>query len=238
MSKRFKGKTCVYCAGVDISETGDHIFAREFMPVEHRAELPQVPACRRCNGVKSELEHYLATVMPLASWHPLAVQISRQKVTRRLEANRRLHRELRDGRREAWLTKDGKTYLTSTVPFEGEKLERLFAMITRGLTAFHFGQVLPADYAVGAGFVTSKAEVILKDWLIKEGTNRVSVSIGAGLFEYEGVQGVSEPCFTIWRHRIYGGLTLADAGRPGERPEVIWATSTRLASQSILTRKA
>jgi hypothetical protein len=236
MSKRFKGKTCAYCAGIGISETGDHIFAREFIPVEHRAELPQVPACRGCNGVKSKLEHYLATVMPLGGRHPLSAQISMQRVTRRLEANQRLHRDLRDGRLDAWHTERGKTYLTSALPFEGEKLERLFAMITKGLTLFHFDQVLPVDWAVGAGFLTRKAEGMHEDWLIKPGMNRVTGSIGAGLFEYEGVQGASEPCFTIWRHRIYGGLMLANKDRPGERPETIWATSTRLASQSILTR--
>ena len=62
MGKRFKGKTCVYCAGA--SETGDHILAREFVPVAHRSQIPQVPACRRCNKDKSDLEHYLTAVLP------------------------------------------------------------------------------------------------------------------------------------------------------------------------------
>lgn len=44
MSKAFKGKTCVYCGGTDMSSTEDHVFARQFFPEERRAGLPKVPA--------------------------------------------------------------------------------------------------------------------------------------------------------------------------------------------------
>jgi 5-methylcytosine-specific restriction endonuclease McrA len=59
MSKRHVGKTCVYC-GTAPAATMDHIFAREFFPVEQRANLPKVPACRSCNGTKREI---ILTVM-------------------------------------------------------------------------------------------------------------------------------------------------------------------------------
>jgi len=69
MGKRFKGKTCVYCATAGASETGDHILAREFVPVARRSQIPQVPACRRCNKDKSDLEHYLTAGLPFGGRH-------------------------------------------------------------------------------------------------------------------------------------------------------------------------
>jgi len=53
MSKRFKGKTCAYCALPGASDTADHVLAREFVAVEDRGGIPKVPACAACNGKKA-----------------------------------------------------------------------------------------------------------------------------------------------------------------------------------------
>src|SRR5690348_682353 len=97
MSKRFKNKICAYCGGV--SMTGDHIIAREFFPAHLRDNLPQVPACVPCNKAKSELEHYLVTILASGSEHPSAAAAS-AKMGARLAKNRRLARELGSGMRE------------------------------------------------------------------------------------------------------------------------------------------
>jgi hypothetical protein len=55
MGKRYKGKTCVYCAAAGISETGDHVLARRFEPAAQRSQIPQVPACRQCNQTNRTL---------------------------------------------------------------------------------------------------------------------------------------------------------------------------------------
>ncbi|MDI2077978.1 MULTISPECIES: hypothetical protein [Bradyrhizobium] len=47
----------------------DHVLAREFLPISRRDNLPKVPACGACNGVKSGHEHYLTAVLPLAGNH-------------------------------------------------------------------------------------------------------------------------------------------------------------------------
>lgn len=235
MSKRFKGKTCVYCAGVGLSETADHVFAREFLPVEHRGNLPKVAACQPCNGTKSELEHYLAAVLPFGGRHPASPSMLTEQVPRRIDANRRLQRELSEGQQHAWITEQGVTRRALAIPFKGEKLHQLFVMITRGLTAHHFGHVIPADHYVGASSLARWVQPYMEQMLSMRGAQRVSCSIGTGLFLYEGVQGIDTPSLTIWRYRIYGGITLADTDQNGEMSDTIWATSTRLASQSILT---
>ena len=57
MKHKFQGQACVYCGAE--SETSDHFVGRKFFLVERRGDLPQVPACRRCNNRKSELEGYV-----------------------------------------------------------------------------------------------------------------------------------------------------------------------------------
>jgi hypothetical protein len=55
VSKKFKGKPCVYCTdGTAIS--ADHVIARQFFLERHRANIPKAPACVKCNGEKSALE--------------------------------------------------------------------------------------------------------------------------------------------------------------------------------------
>ena len=69
MSKKFKGKTCVYCGKVGASDTRDHALAREFVLDRHRSNLPVVPACRACNSAKSGLESELRMVLPSGARH-------------------------------------------------------------------------------------------------------------------------------------------------------------------------
>src|SRR5262249_31456272 len=106
MSKRHVGKMCVYC-GTAPAETMDHVFAREFLPVKRRANLPKVPACSACNSVKSGHEHYLTTVLPFASHHQDAAAVLSQMVERRLERNAKLKSRLAAGHRQELMLQNG-----------------------------------------------------------------------------------------------------------------------------------
>lgn len=68
MSKKYKGKICVYCVEAESTST-DHVFARKFFLETDRAGLPQVPSCDPCNRAKATLEHYLASVLPFGARH-------------------------------------------------------------------------------------------------------------------------------------------------------------------------
>ena len=72
MGKKHKGKPCAYCFE-RLSETADHVFARNFFLPSARANLPQVPACSLCNAQKSALEHYLTSVLPFGGRHKAAL---------------------------------------------------------------------------------------------------------------------------------------------------------------------
>jgi hypothetical protein len=66
MSKKYINKPCAYCVG-NLSSEADHVFARGFFLPDDRDNLPKVPTCRECNKKKSELEHYLTTVLPFGA---------------------------------------------------------------------------------------------------------------------------------------------------------------------------
>ncbi|GAA4814031.1 hypothetical protein GCM10023232_06870 [Sphingosinicella ginsenosidimutans] len=235
MGKKFKGKTCVYCGTEGAAQTGDHVFAREFLPVAYRANLPKVPACAPCNGAKSALEHYLSAILPFGGRHPQSPAILAADVPRRLDRNARLHRELAHGKRDGWVSENGLIRPSMALPFEGEKLADLFVLITRGLAHHHFGVMIPQSYFVGAGLLVRRAESVLEGLIALNANARVLESLGGGLIEYEGAQAVNDPFLTIWRYRLYGGVVLTDLANPNEAPSTIWASSSRSRSQSVLT---
>jgi hypothetical protein len=45
------------------------------VPVAYRSQIPQVPACIRCNRDKSDLEHYLTAVLLFGGRHANATRI-------------------------------------------------------------------------------------------------------------------------------------------------------------------
>jgi hypothetical protein len=86
----------VYC-GERESTTPDHVWGRGFCLEQYRDNLPQVPACGKCNGEKSTLEHYLMTVLPFGCQHRDSQATLKTLVPKRLEKNAKLFRELQIG---------------------------------------------------------------------------------------------------------------------------------------------
>jgi hypothetical protein len=105
VSKKLKGKLCAHCAMVTAT-TDDHVFAREFSMLEDRHNPPKAPVCRKRNGAKSKLEHYLTAVLPFAGRHEQAADNLMQNVTRRLPKNRKLSKDIVDTMQPAW-TREG-----------------------------------------------------------------------------------------------------------------------------------
>ncbi len=207
MSKKFKGQRCAYCAARD-AVTGDHIFAREFFLPSARANLPQAPICEECNNKKSKLEHYLTAVLPFGGQHSASLENLSSMVPKRLRKNTRLHRELAAGQRKTSThTSGGETVQTITIPFDGHRLEQLFAMIARGLIWHHWQVYLGDNYAIQAHSVTKVGERLFDDLLFKPNArDRVRGNLGDGSFVYEGAQAVDDSGITAWRFTIYGGL--------------------------------
>ena len=233
MSKRFKGKTCVYCGAEGASSTGDHVFAREFFPLSKRHNLPQVPACERCNRAKADLEHYLTALLPFGGKHDDALPMLQKMVPPRLAKNAKLHRALARGQSHVWEAQNGVYKPTMTLPFDGEKLAALFRYIVKGLVAHHWGVQVPADYYVQAGMLTAEGERLFEKTLALNAVARVKASLGDGAFEYEGAQSESDPRLSIWKFKIYGGLKLTDHGVPGESPSHVWASTSRVGVRGL-----
>lgn len=133
MSKRYKGKACPYCGLDGVSRTADHIFAREFFLPALRDGLPKVPACEACNHAKSELEHYLTTLLPFGGNHPDSHPLLTDRVPDRLAANKRLWRELSDGAGRLKISENGGVDGRMGLPFEAAKLTDFARMLARGL---------------------------------------------------------------------------------------------------------
>jgi hypothetical protein len=212
MKHKFHGQPCIYC-GADADITTDHAVGKKFFLEEQRGNLPQVPACRRCNNRKSELEAYLMTVLPFGAKHAGAAELLTKLVPPRLEKNAKLARKLGKGYKRSGGT---------SIPFEHKPMEELFAMIAKALAFRRFDIRLENGYSAIASLFTNEGEAFFQQ-MLASGTTHVSGDLGAGTFTYEGAQAKDDPKLTMWRFRIYGGVDF------GGDPNVYGASSLAIA---------
>jgi hypothetical protein len=206
-SKKYKGKTCVYCRQ-RMSVDGDHVVCREFFPINRRSDLPKVPACRECNHEKSLIEHYLTAVLPFGARHGEARSVM-EMTHKRLAQNKALHDRLTQGLRHVFHSRDGGPWaLDTTLPINGQAIEKLFEYIVRGLAWHHWR--LGLDSVVRATFINDLGQQHFEKFFRGEARARESGNLGAGGFTYEGIQSKETEGLTMWRMSLYG-LVVSDA---------------------------
>lgn len=226
--RTYKGQTCVYCATEASSKAPDHVFARGFFPVEERNNLPQVPSCLKCNSDKAALEHYLLSILPFGGESPASSKMLSEAVPRRLAQNRKLHREISAGHRKIWVHRGNLILPSVAIPFDTKRLFALFEFIARGLVAYHWDQIIPGTHASRAGMFSAPGECYMKDLFRMRSAAMAQGQLGAGTILYEGVQGFDDPFLSIWRFRLYGGMTVTgDPKAPTEVASDVWATTSR-----------
>ncbi len=223
MTKKYKGKTCAYCASAEAAGA-DHVFARQFFLPQHRAYLPKVPACGSCNGRKSELELYAVSILPFGGRHSSANENLATMVPKRLARNAPLHRALRNGVSRQWVAGDsGLVVPTTRVPIDAVRLMELFKLIGRGLHYYHWPLLLDANAPVEAMAPRVENEAHLSRLAQSRATEQVSQDLGHGDIHYEGflihAGGESQ---SLWHIQLYGGVTMADANSPGSEASSVW----------------
>lgn len=226
-SKRFKGKTCVYCAVPGSSVTGDHVIAREFFPVAKRGNLPVVPSCTACNNEKSRLEHYALAVLPFGATHMESYTVLSGMVPPRLAKNLKLVRALSAGMNVRYLSDDGgENWRTEmTLPLDAVTLQALFQMIARGLAFAEWEVLLPESTCIVLADYMGSAGRALFDQLFALGGNRVERNLGDGIFVYDGAQSFTEPLLTVWRMTLGGAVVSGDPKIPTETASVVYAVT-------------
>jgi hypothetical protein len=230
MSKRFRGKPCVYCNAAPSTTTGDHVFAREFFLESRRANLPKVPACEACNNDKSKLEHYLTAVLPFGGRHKDSAEHLSTLVEPRLANNLRLHGELSSGLDHALSLERGVIMPVHTVPIDGEKIGQLFGFITKALVWHHWQIIVePESHRAWAGFLNPIGLELFSPFFASSDQARVHENLGDGTFTYEGVQGTDDPAMSMWLFNIYSGMKLSgDTSAPNDECSIIGGiTATR-----------
>jgi hypothetical protein len=95
----------------------------------------------------------------------------------------------------------------ATIPFDHDKLEKLFAMIAQGLAWPQWKVLLrPGFSAIASHFSDTGAPFFMQ---MLSGWNtpvRVSANLGNGTFVYEDAQATDVSEATIWWFQMYGGI--------------------------------
>jgi hypothetical protein len=219
-SKKYKNKPCVYCRKQP-SEDGDHVVCREFFPLNRRANLPKVPACKGCNNDKSLLEHYLTAVLPFGARHQDAHAVI-EMTPARLARNRALHERLALGLRHILrATNGGPWEMGLTVPLDSQAVEKLFEFVVKGLAWHHWRLELDDSHFVRASFLTAAGGQRFEPFFRGNARTRVNENLAAGGFSYEGVQAQDNAALTLWRMSLYG-LEVGGGQPPGERANLVY----------------
>ena len=223
VSKKYIGKTCVYCSSA-IATCGEHIFARKFFLPADRKGLPKVPGCDACNARKSELELYALAVLPFGGRHAGARENLATMVPGRLEKNAPLGRTISQGFGKRWV--DGASGLrlpVTGIPMDAEPVMALFKMIGRGLLWHHWQRLLAVDTAIDAGALDVRGESLFRAVFEAHADARVSETLGDGTVRYDGFFVSRQDGWRVgWRIEMYGGVAMADARRPGAISDCIW----------------
>jgi hypothetical protein len=153
MSKRYRGKRCVYCGRPGVPDTGDHVIARAFFPQVANLELPQVPACSACNNAKSLLEHELASVLPFGARNAAGSRVLHEQVPGRLERNAPQHRALQAEWDRQWRGDYApRSEQDMTLPLDGGLVVRWCEYMMIGLAWHHWHADLTPPNQVRAEF--------------------------------------------------------------------------------------
>ncbi len=217
-SKRFRNKTCVYCGRDGVSDTADHVIAREFFRDHERANLPKVPACAVCNNAKSHLEHYVLSVLPMGGIHPDAVATIADRVGPRLAKNEALRRALFAGQRDRLvLGPDGVWREGMSIPFEGKKLAALAGFIALGLAWHHWQiQIAPNAVANATLFSAEGAQYFERALASLPLEQRVDRKFDSDVIAYRGGYQATNKNVTLWEIQFYGGVEFGDSKKKGE----------------------
>ncbi len=229
MSKKFKGKPCVYCIEGISTKSGDHIFPRKLFLERRRGNLPKVACCKKCNDIKSRLEHYLLTVLPFGARHEDAIENLTAQVPGRLDQNINLHKKLYNQRRIEFVpNQQGILAPSVTIPVYTDKIERLFDFISRALIKFHFNIQLSNN-----DFITTSLDFDNIDSFLN-GThkNKIQNDLGNGTVVYTGIQATDNDKVTAWEFIIYGGLQITI-----EKPGIIVSFSGTQEVQNNVRRR-
>ncbi len=172
--------------------------------------LPKVPACEACNHQKSELEHYLATVLPFGGLHSTSHENLATHVPSRLAKNKKLHRELTAGFSKQYSPPESGSTTAAAIPFDGEKLNALYGMIGRGLS-WHFWKLMfEPSVTVKSFSLTAYGDEQFSRLLSLDGKQRVSQDLGNGTVFYEGILINHRGTICAWRIKFFGGVTLSE----------------------------
>lgn len=167
-------------------------------------------------------------VLAFGGRHRDAIENLMTMVPKRLNKNPKLRAEL-----AAAFEQSGGT----TMPIDHVPLERLFALIARGLLWHHWQTVLGPGYSAIASMFADARKTFFAQMLNKWNTpNCVTGNLGEGTFCYEGAQVTDCVQMSIWRLSMYGDIVFGgDPNVPGPSSLAVAVTSPGTLIQKLLS---
>lgn len=196
---RYTGRDCAYCGGVGVTDTRDHVLAKEFVLPRHREGLPIIPACHRCNNEKADLERELTALLPFGARHADARENLEKLVPPRLRGNMRLHKEIAASYGPQWVLSPGGSFeYLGKVNIDAATIKRWLEMATLGLIRHHWNLIVSGKVDVLVELPTPEAANRLGQLFSYNSARKIPTeTIGGGALTYEAAMGVDNPLLSI-----------------------------------------
>ncbi len=216
MSKKFKGKPCVYCQIRQSISQGDHVFAREFFLESERANPIKVPACEQCNNQKALYEHYLTTILPFGGHHVDASEHLQSLVPGRIAKNNKLKMKLRLEQKFIQTTDEhGKERNAYALPIDGKLYHGLFEFIVKALTWYEYKRYFSLENHIKIVSLNNTQVDVLDEHIFRFDNHKIDRIIGKGTFRYCAIHTSYDDRISFWKFKIFNGLAVTNGDETG-----------------------
>lgn len=162
---------CTYClqpmdakgAGTDLAATDDHVIPGSWYPEGTRNDqMPQVPACRKCNNEMSALEEAVKFPLVMSAGQTPATRgviestlrsIQPESGKNQRDAEIRARKALAVQRRFRFDDEGDPAFVV-----KAEERRRILEKFSRGFYRYERKELLPRDLSIGAGLADLKEE--------------------------------------------------------------------------------
>ncbi|MFH2134771.1 MAG: hypothetical protein ABII81_06265 [Pseudomonadota bacterium] len=173
--------------------------------------LPKVPSCEKCNNEKSQLEHYLLSILPFGATHQNAEKALSIDAKKRLENNKKLHNEIRKGFSYQQIPiMGGGQEKRLTVELDSDALHEFVGYIGRGLIWHHWGRYLPLNCSFKIFTPSPVGIEFVSGFFNLHSNRRVDIELGNNTVRYKGVMSEIDDGLSMWAIQMLGGITVSD----------------------------
>jgi hypothetical protein len=175
-------------------------------------------------------------VFPFGAADPVGGEMLRTKTKQRLAKDRRLLREIQEGKEDVlYVGSDGTQHKTLAIPFDWRRSFELFEMLILGLLWHHCRSPLPDTYSVRLLALTEPGLGWFRGSVLALSPDKYQeMMLAGGAFSYRFTHNAEDAFLSAWILDVYGSLNICASTEDGRLLRVFVAALTGPAPMGLI----